>query len=119
MPTDTHCRDEDMVKRVAIAISGAPFPSARSMEKARAAIQISIAENFGLLSLLYDIRIAAGDKDGRLMQDELVAHIASLRADAERYRFLRDVPEGSPHEQIGNYPGDMWDAAIDAARGAE
>jgi hypothetical protein len=29
---------DEMVKRVAIAISGAPFPSARSMDKARAAI---------------------------------------------------------------------------------
>ena len=36
--------------------------------------------------------------------------------DAERYRWLRDLPEGSPHEHIGNLPGDMWDTAIDAAR---
>lgn len=35
--------------------------------------------------------------------------------DAARYRWLRDLPEGSPHEEIGNFPGDMWDAAIDAA----
>ena len=38
------------------------------------------------------------------------------RRDAERYRWLRDLPLGSPHESIGNMPGDMWDAAIDAAR---
>ena len=41
------------------------------------------------------------------------------REDAERYRWLRDLPEGSPHEEIGNLPGDMWDAAIDHARRAE
>ncbi len=40
-----------------------------------------------------------------------------FRRDAERYRWLRDLPLGSKHEQIGNMPGDMWDAAIDAAMG--
>lgn len=40
----------------------------------------------------------------------------ALARDAERYRWLRDLPLGSPHEDIGNMPGDMWDAAIDAAR---
>ncbi|HFH3746091.1 TPA: ead/Ea22-like family protein [Pseudomonas aeruginosa] len=37
----------------------------------------------------------------------------ALRKDAERYRWLRDLPEDSPHEQIGNFPGWMWDEAID------
>lgn len=36
-----------------------------------------------------------------------------LRRDAERYRWLRDLPPDSPHEQIGNFPGWMWDEAID------
>lgn len=49
----------------------------------------------------------------------LIAEMEALRRDAERYRWLRDLPEGSPHEQIGNFPGYMWDEAIDAARGAE
>lgn len=40
-----------------------------------------------------------------------------LRRDAERYRWLRDLPLGSKHEEIGNMPGYMWDAAIDAAMG--
>ncbi len=37
----------------------------------------------------------------------------ALRKDAARYRWLRDLPEDSPHEQIGNFPGWMWDDAID------
>ncbi|EKQ6319267.1 ead/Ea22-like family protein [Pseudomonas aeruginosa] len=37
----------------------------------------------------------------------------ALRKDAARYRWLRDLPEDSPHEQIGNFPGWMWDEAID------
>lgn len=40
----------------------------------------------GMLALLYAIREAAGDKEGRLMQDELVKHIARLRRDAEMAR---------------------------------
>lgn len=40
-------------------------------------------ETTGLLNLLADIRAAAGDPEGKLMQDELVAHIADLHAKAE------------------------------------
>ena len=39
--------------------------------------------------------------------------------DAGRYRWLRDLPLGSPHEQIGNFPGVDWDAAIDAEMAME
>lgn len=35
-------------------------------------------ESTGLLSLLYDIRAAAGDNEGRLMQSELVELIAGM-----------------------------------------
>ena len=77
---DTHCIDEDTGKDV----------WSHSPEQMREyAAQVAAAENYGLLSLLYDIRVAAGDKGGKLMQDELVAHIAALRVDAERYRHIR------------------------------
>ncbi|EPW5494093.1 hypothetical protein ACV349_26855 [Pseudomonas aeruginosa] len=39
--------------------------------------------------------------------------IRRMAKDATRYRWLRDLPEDSPHEQIGNFPGWMWDEAID------
>ena len=39
------------------------------------------------------------------------------RKDAERYRWLRDLPQDHPSEEIGNMPGDMWDEQIDAAMG--
>ena len=45
--------------------------------------------DLALLSLIADIRKAAGDPTGKLMQSELVEHIAALRADAERYRHIR------------------------------
>ena len=35
-----------------------------------------------MLKLLADIRVAVGDPDGRLMQDELVAHCRALREQA-------------------------------------
>jgi len=52
--------------------------------------------------------------------DRAEAEAEALREDGERYRWLRDLPDESPHECISTMPGDMWDAAIDAARkGAE
>lgn len=56
------------------------------------------------------------------MHDELArlrAEAESLRKDAERYRWLRDLPQDHPSEEIGNMPGDMWDEQIDAAMGAD
>lgn len=46
---------------------------------------------------------------------EPLVNLRQAEKDAARYRWLRDLPEGSAHEEIGNYPGDMWDAAIDEA----
>jgi hypothetical protein len=56
------------------------------------AAEVSAADNFLLLGLIADIRAAAEDKEGRHMWPELVAHIAGLREDAGRYRWLRNVP---------------------------
>ena len=46
---------------------------------------------------------------------ELITRLRQAEKDAERYRWLRDLPGDSAHEEIGNYPGDMWDDAIDEA----
>ena len=46
---------------------------------------------------------------------ELITRLRKAEKDAERYRWLRDLPDGSAHEEIGNYPGDMWDESIDEA----
>ncbi|MFT0533972.1 hypothetical protein ACMHYJ_14255 [Castellaniella hirudinis] len=71
-----------------------------------------------LLRLLVDIRFAAGD-DGKRMQPELVEHIAALRKDAERYRWLKaniqddyTLPGGYyiPDEDTGT-----WDKTVDTA----
>jgi uncharacterized protein YfkK (UPF0435 family) len=43
------------------------------------------------LMLVADIRAAAGDPNGKLMQSELMAHIEALRVDAGRYRFVRKL----------------------------
>ena len=45
----------------------------------------------------------------------LTERLISAEKDAARYRWLRDLPCDSANEEIGNYPGDMWDAAIDEA----
>jgi hypothetical protein len=87
---------------------------------------------FGVLQMPYDMAMAdelsrrqyydrAQQALGMIeaMRSELAAALRESeewRRDAERYRWLRDLPLGSPHEAIGNMPGDMWDAAIDAAR---
>lgn len=87
----------------------------------------------GLLSFIAAIREAAGDAEGRLMQSELVASIAALRADAERYRWLRNESIDYPYaETIASpwcvygpdsdaYPSrpidrEELDAAVDAAK---
>ena len=46
---------------------------------------------------------------------ELIVRLRQAEKDAARYRWLRDLPGDSAHEEIGNYPGDMWDDAIDEA----
>ena len=46
---------------------------------------------------------------------ELITRLRQAEKDASRYRWLRDLPCDSAHEEIGNYPGDMWDDAIDEA----
>ena len=45
----------------------------------------------------------------------LTERLISAEKDAARYRWLRDLPCDSANEEIGNYPGDMWDDAIDEA----
>ena len=46
---------------------------------------------------------------------ELITRLRQAEKDAARYRWLRDLPGDSANEEIGNYPGDMWDDAIDEA----
>ena len=46
---------------------------------------------------------------------ELITRLRQAEKDAARYRWLRDLPSDSANEEIGNYPGDMWDDAIDEA----
>ena len=82
--------------------------------------------DLALLSLIADIRKAAGDAEGRLMQDELVASIARLRADAERYRWIKrgpraDVTIKSAWGGVDSFyaPTCDLDAAIDAAMAAK
>jgi hypothetical protein len=88
----------------------------------------AVTDDVALLNLIADIRAAAGDKDGKLMQDELVARIAGLRVDAERYQWL--VAVAGAHNLIARFTGYFrlyrraevpddkagLDAAIDDAR---
>ena len=39
--------------------------------------------NIRLLNLLYEIRVAAGDKDGILMQEDLVKHIEQIKIERD------------------------------------
>jgi hypothetical protein len=66
--------------------------------------------------------VAAADYDAALVRAEKAeAELERLRADAERYRWLRDAPAWGQSvcyafsERLDN-PGEI-DAAIDAARG--
>lgn len=87
----------------------ADVPLSYDLEIARA-IEQAVLQSYDsqLLRLLVDIRFAAGD-DGKRMQDELVEHIAGLRKDAERYRWLKDRYKDGP----GMFDNDAIDAAME------
>ena len=42
-----------------------------------------------LLNLMSDIRDAAGDPNGKLMQDELIEHIRNLKKDSDKLKTLK------------------------------
>lgn len=82
-------------------------------------------ESTAALALLARMRAACGD-NGTRMQDELEEYLRKLRADAERYRWLRDHCRHSAEHWGGRWsivvegrsPEDhdiSFDAAIDAA----
>lgn len=80
-----------------------------------------LRDTTSLLSLLADIRRAAGDAGGRLMQAELVQHIARLRDESARLDWLiENVGWREFHAMFdvnaGSYTKDHIRAAIDAAR---
>lgn len=50
------------------------------------------ADNASLLSLIHDIRKAAGDPNGTIMLDDLPAHVAALRAERE-WRPIKTSPK--------------------------
>ena len=66
-------------------------------------------EEFTLLGLIADIRAAAGDPDGRLMQDELVQHIAGVVKE-------RDDLRARIHAQIEQWQTDTGALAKKAHR---
>lgn len=75
------------------------------------------------LRLLTDLRFVLVDNGAR-MQPELVEYAGRLRADAERYRWLREHATDYSLTQKDGYGGrellgwEALDAAIDAARAA-
>ncbi|WP_309386071.1 hypothetical protein [Cerasicoccus frondis] len=67
-----------------------------AMEKTNAQAKDTQGDNTALLYLLADIRKAAGDPLGKLCQDQLVEHIADIRARAEGGGELKPL--------MGRYP---------------
>ena len=74
------------------------------------------AEDAALLGLLADIRAAAGDPTGKLMQYELVAHIAGLRAGAETAEVEEPLFWFRPSSVNGLYEGPLHNAQIEQVR---
>ena len=54
----------------------------------------------GAISLLAEIRYAAGDPKGKLMQDELVRKIRIMRNSLESIAFLTKTPDETTVAQI-------------------
>ena len=81
------------------------YSGASHESEARAAWNNRATDDLALLSLLADIRKAAGDAEGRLMQDELVARIEALRATlidtaGNLRRMADDEFEDCDHERL-------------------
>lgn len=129
--TATILTDEQIEQgREAIFSTNNPFCpcDSKTMRKAARWAEQAVLQSYEsqLLRLLVDIRFAAGD-DGKRMQPELVEHIAALRKDAERYRFLRsqnldDGTDTTPWISAASTDDDHWglsgeiaDSRIDAA----
>ena len=74
------------------------------------------AEDAALLGLLADIRAAAGDPTGKLMQCELVALIAGLRAGAETAEVEEPLFWFRPSSVNGLYEGPLHNAQIEQVR---
>ncbi|WP_417534152.1 hypothetical protein [Marinobacterium stanieri] len=53
-----------------------------------------VTENQSLYALIADMRAAAGDSKGELMQDELIQHIKQLNQDAAEAKAVRDYYGG-------------------------
>lgn len=66
------------------------------------------------LSLLSDIRVAAGDPYGKLMQYELVHHIRSLRECADTLRKIAAMPRRTKEQRLAKACVVFCDAMIDA-----
>ena len=62
---------------------------------------------FSLLGLLADIRAAAGDPDGRLMQDELVQHIARVVKERDDLRERLDAQIKQWQADTGRLAADL------------
>ena len=66
------------------------------------------------LMLVADIRAAAGDPDGRLMQPELLTHIEALRVDAARWKAVESAG-GTVTLRLHNTRPDGRESVIDTA----
>lgn len=64
-------------------------------------------EEFTLLGLIADIRAAAGDPDGRLMQDELVQHIAGVVKERDDLRERLDAQIQQWQTDTGRLAADL------------
>ena len=64
-------------------------------------------EEFTLLGLIADIRAAAGDPDGRLMQDELVQHIAGVVKERDDLRERLDAQIKQWQADTGRLAADL------------
>ena len=73
------------------------------------------------LILISEIRVAAGDPEGRLMQDELVEHVRDLNARLKRAEPILErlatgylghvLDEATPGENLGQQVLEYWKAA--------
>jgi hypothetical protein len=104
----------------AISAFNGDIPRCKNFERQCVGATHAALAEMGRLTAERDDALAAADSkagwEWKKRAEKAEAERDAAVADAERYRWLRDLPEGHPSECIGNMPGDMWDSMIDEAR---
>lgn len=118
-------KSDDYIAKVLIDYAAAvKKETTDELDRLRAENARLTADHAAAIALVADVRAAIGD-NGQRMQPALIEYVLCLRADAERYRVIRDWPNRDNLEMaiVSSSKASMYgaslDRVVDAARGVK